>query len=135
LVPGTILNVLQNRPPIIRSDGKFVRDYVYVKDAVNAYMMLAERLPGENFVGEAFNFGPERPLSVLEMVNLILGLMDVRNLAPVILNQASHEIREQYLDCSKAKKMLGWLPQFTVEAGLRQTIAWYSSYIDQSSNQ
>jgi CDP-glucose 4,6-dehydratase len=133
LVPGTILSVLQNQPPIIRSDGKFVRDYVYVKDAVFAYLMLAEQLPGEHFVGQAFNFGPERPLSVLDMVNLILEIMDVRNLAPVILNQASHEIRDQYLDCSKAQKMLGWLPQFAVEEGLRQTIAWYRSYLGQSS--
>jgi len=130
LIPGTILSALQGQHPIIRSDGKYIRDYIYVRDAVNAYLLLAEQLPGERYVGHAFNFGPERPLSVIDMVNLILDLMGARDLTPVILNQASHEIREQYLDCTKARDMLGWSPQFTVEEGLQETIAWYTAYLN-----
>jgi CDP-glucose 4,6-dehydratase len=128
LVPGTIRSVLRGEPPIVRSDGQFIRDYFYVRDAVGAYLELAERLPGE-FVGEAFNFGNEQPLSVLEVVDLILEQMDRADLDPTILNEASAEIREQYLDCSKARRLLGWAPRFAMEDGLAETISWYEEWL------
>jgi CDP-glucose 4,6-dehydratase len=128
LVPGTIRSALDGESPIVRSDGNFIRDYFYVRDAVGAYLQLAERLPDE-FTGEAFNFGNERPLSVLEVVRLILELLDRRDLEPKILNEASAEIREQYLDCSKARRLLGWEPRFAVEDGLRETISWYERWL------
>ncbi|RMF58469.1 MAG: NAD-dependent epimerase/dehydratase family protein [Calditrichaeota bacterium] len=128
LIPGTILSALKNEPPIIRSDGKFVRDYFYVLDAVYAYLQLAEMMTDKRFAGEAFNFGHEKPLSVLELVDTILKLMDKKTLEPVILNQASNEIREQYLDCCKAKKWMNWKPQYSLEAGLKETIQWYSEW-------
>ncbi|MBI5648945.1 MAG: GDP-mannose 4,6-dehydratase [Chloroflexi bacterium] len=131
LIPGTIRAALQNQNPIIRSDGKFIRDYFYVRDAVKSYLQLAERLPDEHFVGQAFNFGTETPMTVLDLAHLILKLMDKPALTPQVLNQAAHEIPKQYLDCSKAKQMLGWQPQYTLEEGLRETIAWYADYLNQ----
>ena len=128
LVPGTIRSVLNGESPIVRSDGEFIRDYFYVRDAVGAYLQLAERLPGE-FTGEAFNFGNERPFSVLAVVQLILESMDREDLEPTILNEASAEIREQYLDCSKARRLLDWEPRFSIEDGLRETIAWYERWL------
>lgn len=128
LVPGTIRSALQDQPPIIRSDGKYIRDYFYVRDAVNAYLLLAENLPGDSTSGNAFNFGLEQPMSVLNMVQKILELMDKRYLTPIIMNEASHEIRKQYLDCSKARKILGWAPSYTSEQGLLETISWYSQH-------
>lgn len=128
LIPGTILSALKDEAPIIRSDGKFVRDYFYVPDAVYAYLQLAEMMSDEQFVGQAFNFGHEKPLSVLELVDIILKLMEKTSLEPVILNQASHEIREQYLDCSKAKRMMKWRPRYTLEEALRETIEWYREW-------
>lgn len=125
LVPGTIRSALRDEPPVIRSDGKFVRDYFYVRDAVGAYLLLAENLPRPELVGEAFNFGNERPLSVLEMVRLILDLCGKKTLAPRILNEAVHEIPEQWLDCSKARHLLGWRPKYSLEDALRETIQWY----------
>jgi CDP-glucose 4,6-dehydratase len=125
LVPGTIRSALQDESPIIRSDGKFVRDYFYVRDAVTAYLALAEQLPDVRYVGQAFNFGHEQPMSVLELVHLILQLLDKTALQPVILNEASHEIEKQYLDCSKARQMLDWKPQYTLEEALKETVAWY----------
>jgi len=130
LIPGTIRSALDNEAPIIRSDGQFVRDYFYVKDAVDAYLKLAERMPEEQFVGQDFNFGTETPLSVTELVDRILAVMGKENLEPVILNQASHEIREQYLDCSKAKKMLSWQPCRTMDQGLEETIQWYREWLE-----
>ena len=126
LIPGTIRSVLHDEAPIIRSDGTFIRDYFYVRDAVEAYLQLAERLP--EFAGQAFNFGNETPLSVLEVVQQILEAMDAGSLRPVILNEASHEIPRQYLDCSKARQLLEWRPRFGMEQGLRETIEWYAAH-------
>lgn len=125
LVPGTIRAALRDEPPVIRSDGTLVRDYFYVRDAVSAYLLLAENLPHRDLLGEAFNFGNERPLSVLEMVRLILDLCGKTTLEPKIRNEATHEIPEQALDCSKARRLLGWQPRYTLEEALRETIQWY----------
>lgn len=126
LIPGTIRSALRGESPIIRSDGRFVREYFYVRDAVGAYLRLAEALPSSPCVGEAFNFGTDQPLSVLELVDRILELMNCTHLTPTILNEASHEIRSQYLDCSKARRMLGWAPAYTLDEALAETIAWYT---------
>ncbi len=132
IIPGTIRSAVQNESPIIRSDGKFVRDYFYVKDAVDAYLRLAERLPSDEFNGEDFNFGTETPLSVIDLVDRILVAMNKKDLQPTILNQASNEIREQFLDCTKARTMLNWKPVRTFEDGLAETINWYCDWLDKN---
>ncbi len=129
LIPGTIRSALQNEHPLVRSDGSFIRDYFYVRDAVNAYLLLAERMDDPAFHGQAFNFGTETPLSVLEVVRAVLTRMQKPNLAPVILNEASHEITRQYLDCAKARRMMDWHPAFTFEQGLDEAIAWYREWL------
>ncbi|MGH7505293.1 MAG: GDP-mannose 4,6-dehydratase [Longimicrobiales bacterium] len=133
LIPGTIRSVLQGERPIVRSDGTFVRDYFYVRDAVAAYLDLAERLPEEPLPGKAFNFGTETPVSVLELVNVLLRLMDRPDLEPVVLNQASHEIPRQYLDCTRARTLLGWAPRHTLEEGLRDTVGWYAAWLERTT--
>jgi CDP-glucose 4,6-dehydratase len=133
LIPGTIRSALLDQSPIIRSDGRFVRDYFYVKDAVDAYLLLAERMPGESFVGEAFNFGTETPVTVLDLVDTILRLMGKESLEPTILNEASNEILRQYLDCSKARRLLDWSPGHTQEDALRETISWYRTWVEGSA--
>jgi CDP-glucose 4,6-dehydratase len=126
LVPGTIRSVLRGEAPIIRSDGQYIRDYFYVRDAVESYLLLAERTP--EFAGQAFNFGNETPISVLDLTRQILCLMGQESLQPVILNEAAKEILQQYLDCSKARRLLDWKPRFGMEQGLRETIAWYREH-------
>lgn len=129
IIPGTIKSVLLNHQPIIRSDGKFVRDYFYVEDAVDAYIHLAEHLESPELHGEAFNFGTETPLNVIDLVNRILKLMDRTDLGPLIFNETSNEIRKQYLDCTKARKRLNWKANFPLDDGLRKTIEWYQQVI------
>jgi CDP-glucose 4,6-dehydratase len=129
LIPGTIRSALEDQAPLIRSDGSFVRDYFYVRDAVDAYLQLAERVPGDGFTGEAFNFGTETPLSVIEVVDRILHVMGRTDLKPKILNEATHEIPKQYLDCAKARARMDWRPASTFEDGLRETIAWYREWL------
>jgi CDP-glucose 4,6-dehydratase len=130
LIPGTIRSVVRNEAPIIRSDGTFIRDYFYVEDAAIAYMMLAERMAADPQVsGEAFNFSNEIQVDVLDITKRILGLMGRDDLEPVILNEAGNEIKHQYLSAEKARDVLGWAPQFTLENGLERTIGWYQSFL------
>ena len=125
IVPGTIRSVLRNQRPVIRSDGSYVRDYFYVEDGAAAYMLLAERLAADRtLAGEAFNFSNETQVTVRELVDRTLALMD-SNLAPEVLNEVTHEIRRQYLSAAKAHERLGWRPSFTLEEGLSRTIRWY----------
>ncbi len=128
LVPGTIRSALYGEPPLIRSDGTLRRDYFYVRDAVEAYMTLAERIDDGGCAGEAFNFSLEQPLTVLEMTGRILTAMDRQGLTPIIQGLASGEIREQYLSADKARRLLGWEPRYSLGEALRETVEWYRWY-------
>jgi CDP-glucose 4,6-dehydratase len=125
IVPGTIINLAQSKPPLIRSDGTPLRDYIYVEDVAEGYLQLAEKLENPAVTGQAFNFSNEQPISVLEIVAAIRKLMGREDLEPVIQDVATAEIAEQSLDASKAKKLLGWQPRFSLEEGLKKTIDWY----------
>jgi CDP-glucose 4,6-dehydratase len=129
LIPGTVKSLLQGEPPVVRSDGSLIRDYFFVRDAVNAYLQLAEHVPETGFVGEAFNFGTETPMSVLEVIDVLARIMGRQDLLPVVLNEAHHEIQAQYLSCAKARIRLGWEPQYTFEDGLIETIEWYDAHL------
>ena len=128
VVPGTIRSVLRGQRPVIRSDGQYIRDYFYIEDAAEAYILLAEKLSQKtDLAGEAFNFSNETPLSVLELVKRILQLM-VSKSKPIVRNEASNEIRQQYLNAAKARHVLGWKPLFTLDEGLKATIEWYRKF-------
>jgi CDP-glucose 4,6-dehydratase len=129
LIPGTIRSALLDEPPIIRSNGTFRRDYFYVRDAVGAYLTLAETMATATLGGEAFNFGNERPFTVIEVVERILVFMGQSRLTPVILDEATEEIANQYLDCAKARRVLSWAPRYTFEEGLAETISWYREQV------
>ena len=114
---------------MVRSDGKFVRDYFYIEDGAAAYMLLAERLASDaSLRGQAFNFSNESQIDVLQMVNLILKKMK-SPLEPEVLNRASNEIRHQFLSAERARTLLNWKPQFTLESGLERTLAWYREFL------
>jgi len=129
LVPGTIQSLIDGQAPIIRSDGTLVRDYFYVKDAVEAYVMLAERLLAGEHHGEAFNFSNEIQMTVSDLVTLICRVMGRPDATPVILNEATNEIPHQYLNAEKARRDLGWRPAYTLEQGLLETVDWYREYL------
>ncbi len=128
IVPDTVRSCLRGVRPIIRSDGSFLRDYIYVKDVSRAYLRLAEGLDDDRIKGEAFNFSPEHAVSVLDMVTRIQRLMGQEQLVPQILNAAEGEINSQYLDATKARRELGWAPHYGLDEGLAETIAWYRDY-------
>ncbi|MBI4294376.1 MAG: NAD-dependent epimerase/dehydratase family protein [Betaproteobacteria bacterium] len=132
IVPGTIRSILRGTAPVIRSDGLFVRDYIYAEDAVDSYLFLAEHLAkSPELRGEAFNFSNETQITVIELVKKITRMMG-SDLEPQVLNEASNEIRHQYLSAEKARRILGWKPRFTLDSGLAKTIAWYRDFLSES---
>ena len=128
IVPGTIRTVLRGERPVLRSDGTYRRDYIYVKDVARAYMLLGERASDPSVRGEAFNFSDESPLAVLDIVGAIGREMGVE-LKPEIRDIARGEIRDQYLDAAKARSVLGWRAAYNLQSGLRETVAWYRTLL------
>lgn len=132
LIPGVIMATLRGERFQIRSDGLFVRDFLYVEDAAAAYLALAEGLARDPaLAGQAMNFGLELRPTMIDLVRQVLQIMGRPDLEPVILNQASAEIREQTLDAGKARRMLGWKPEFGMAVGLQRTVDWYTRHVDQ----
>ena len=136
LIPGTIRSVIRGEAPVIRSNGQFSRDYIYVEDAAHAYMAVAKGISSDPAVlGQAFNFSYEAPQTAVQVVGKILKQMGRPDLKPSILNTAQNEIPHQYLCASKAREWLGWQPKFDFDQGLSQTIPWYVGALGETATQ
>ena len=131
IVPDTIKSLFYNKSPIIRSDGTCIRDYIFIEDASDGYMKLAENTHREGINGEAFNFSTGERLTVLDMVKKITQLFP-SNLEPTILNKVQGEIKHQYLSNEKSKALLNWKPKHTIDQSLVKTIMWYKSFLQNS---
>lgn len=132
IVPGMILSLLRNERLVLRSNGKFKRDYNYVENIADGYILLAKKMIKDTSIyGEAFNLSNNDPKTVMQIVNAVCDLMGKKNVKPQILNQAKAEIPNQYLDATKAEKILGWKPNFTFREGLIKTIEWYKHYFEE----
>ena len=134
IVPDAIRCLIEGKPFAVRSDGTPQRDYMYVKDAANAYLILGTALEKKEIHGEAFNFGTEKPVSVLELFEKLAKIAGKPGQKPQILGQAGHEIGRQFLSAKKAKKMLGWQPKYSLEGGLKETVEWYRKYFSRKTN-
>jgi len=130
VIPGTIRSLYYDEDPTIRSDGTMVRDYLYIRDAVDAYLILAERMEDPTIHGLAFNFSPEQPIAVLPLVELLIRLAGKPDRTPRIMAHGPlpGEIPAQYLCSARARQLLGWQPYHSLEAGLRETLDWYAGY-------
>lgn len=128
IIPDTMRAVIQDKNPVIRSDGTPIRDYIYISDVVNAYLTLERGLSSVR--GEALNFGTDSPISVIELVDKIIKISN-KNLKPKILGKGKikGEIDRQYMSSKKAKDTLGWEPKFNLDEGLRKTYEWYKNYL------
>ena len=125
LIPGTIRSCLLGEPILIRSDGTMQREYLYVGNGAEAYLVFAEALREKGLAGQALNFGHGAPMSVLEVVEAIKRVGGFADAEVRILNEAKAEIQAQWLDATKAAEILDWQPRFSFEEGLAETIGWY----------
>lgn len=129
IVPGTLRSVLHDEAPIVRSDGTYVRDYFYVDDAAEAFLQLGANLERDDVKGQAFNFGTETPTQVMDVVMQLIEISGQMHLKPVVLNEAAHEIKAQYLSCKKAREILGWRHKVELREGLKKSFVWYKEVL------
>ena len=134
IIPGTIKSIIFGQNPIIRSDGTPVRDFIYIKDAVDAYIVLAEQMGKKGVDGEAFNFGSNAPINMLNLVKKIIAVSGRASLRPDVqgAKKPHAEIDEQYLSSEKARRVLGWVPKFDLDRGLKETTKWYEDYFSKT---
>ena len=127
-VPDFVTSIMNGRPPTIRGDGKHVRDYLYVTDAVSGILDVARKKNKSN--GETFNLGTEAPTNVLEIANLVIEKMGSSGkMRPVVLGENNPgEIKTQYLSSKKARDVLGWSPKVKLDDGIAMSIKWYKSH-------
>ncbi len=131
IVPGTIRSLLKGERPVVRSSGAPIRDYFYAEDGAAAYMHLAENLAeNRDLIGHAFNFSNETQTTVLEIVRMVTYAAGSK-LEPDIRNEASNEIKHQYLSAAKARRKLGWKPLYSMEEGMARTFQWYRDFLKQ----
>jgi len=134
IVPGTIRSLLSGKRPLIRSDGLSVRDYIYIEDAVAAYLSMARGLEDSRIVGEAFNFSREEPLTVLEIYEQVCESVMGGYVEPQVLNIANHEILSQFLSSEKAREQLGWKSEYSLKEGMKRTVDWYKDFFGTEGN-
>lgn len=125
IIPGILEAVIKNKILKIRSDGQYVRNYIYVKDVVAAYISLFENF--EKIKGEAFNFGTYNIFSVLGLIKEIESILKVK-VKYKILNKSKNEIPYQVLNWQKAKKKLGWKPKVGFSKAILKSYNWYRNY-------
>jgi len=121
IIPSVMVAIIKNKELLIRSDGKMVREYTYVKDIVDGCIKLIENK--EKVIGQAFNFGSKNIFSVIDLVKKTEGILGTK-INYKILNIAQNEIPEQYLDWTKSKETLNWQPETTLEKGIKETFNW-----------
>ncbi len=130
LVPEAALAAIEGRRPVIRSDGTLERDFLYVEDAVAAYLAICRLLDEGTGAGEAFNAGGDEPHSVLEVVELMCRVAGT-GVEPDVRGTGTPpgEITRQWVDSTKLRRLSGWAPRVSLEEGLRRTIEWYREYV------
>ena len=130
LIPEAVVAAIEGRSPVIRSDGTPERDFLYVEDAVLAYLDICDLLDDGRGAGEAFNAGGREARSVLDVVDLVCALSG-SGVTPDIRGTGTPagEIDRQWVDSSKLHAATGWEPAVGLEEGLRRTIAWYREHL------
>jgi len=131
IVPGTFKSIYSGEQPVLRSDGTFLRDYIYVQDVVDAYLLLAEKSESIK-PGSAYNFSYEKAYSVIDIYREICEVAIGKFIEPRYLNTANNEIHDQHLSSAKALTEFGWKSSHSLKLGLEQTSKWYKEMITQS---
>jgi len=131
VIPAVIISGLKGESPVINNNGISIRDFLYIKDAVSAYLLLAQALDRKEIQGHPYNFGLNKPVTMLDLANLILLLVGRSDIKPKVISECktSAEIDQQSVSFEKAKTELGWEPKWSLEQGLKETINWYKEHL------
>jgi CDP-glucose 4,6-dehydratase len=127
IIPGTMLSLLRGERPVIRSDGSPAKGYLHVKDIVQSYVLLGEHAADPDVRGRAFNFHPDEPITVLDLVNLIIKVADRSDLEPLVTAESKNQ-EHVWLANERARRVLGWQQQVPLEDGLRETFLWFREH-------
>lgn len=132
LIPGVLKDLAEGRRPVLRSNGKFTRDFIYIEDAVEIQLMLAERLAEDPAMrGEAFNFSYGMQVEVIDIVRRLAELTG-EPIEPIVNDTIQVEIPHMHLSSDKAIEVLDWKPRFSFDEGLKESVKWYSKYFKSS---
>jgi CDP-glucose 4,6-dehydratase len=134
IVPSTIQSILQGRTPVIRGDGKVRRDYLYVEDAVAAYLAIGAKLKDATVQGKLFRISTGTSVSVLEMVKEIMRAAGLHSQAPEVLGQASDSRVDMPYQPDFERATLGWQSRYSLAEGLARTWAWYQGHFKTGKN-
>ena len=129
IIPGTIKSLINNKKPILRSNGKFLRDYLFIDDVINGYIMLGKAMQNKKVKGIAINFGSGKPITVLNLVKQMLKINNNNSKFYIIKNKVKNEIKDQYSGYQLAKETIHWKPKISLEEGLVKTFSWYKKRI------
>ena len=129
IIPGTIKSLINNKKPILRSNGKFLRDYLFIDDVINGYIMLGKAMQNKKVKGIAINFGSGKPITVLNLVKQMLKINNNNSKFYIIKNKVKNEIKDQYSGYQLAKETIYWKPKISLEEGLVKTFSWYKKRI------
>ena len=129
IIPGTIKSLINNKKPILRSNGRFLRDYLFIDDVVNGYIMLGKVMQNKKVKGIAINFGSGKPITVLNLVKKMLKINNNNSKFYIIKNKVKNEIKDQYSGYQLAKETIHWKPKISLEEGLVKTFSWYKKRI------
>ena len=129
IIPGTIKSLINNKKPILRSNGRFLRDYLFIDDVVNGYIMLGKAMQNKKVKGIAINFGSGKPITVLNLVKKMLKINNNNSKFYIIKNKVKNEIKDQYSGYQLAKETIHWKPKISLEEGLIKTFSWYKKKI------
>ena len=129
IIPGTIKSLINNKKPILRSNGRFLRDYLFIDDVVNGYIMLGNAMQNKKVKGLAINFGSGKPITVLNLVKKMLKINNNNSKFYIIKNKVKNEIKDQYSGYQLAKETINWKPKISLKEGLVKTFFWYKKRI------
>ena len=130
LIPHVIVSCLKNKKPILRSNGKLIRDYLYVGDVARAYLILMKHMSKKKQNLFIYNVGSKENYKVISLVKNIIKILNKNKLNPLILNNSNIEIKRQKLNYNKIKRDLKWYPKTNIDKGLKQTIVWYQNNLN-----
>ena len=129
IIPQSIKSILEDKNPVLRSDGSPVREYLYIDDVVDAYLEIAKNIEGRQLKGEVFNIGSDDIIDAKTLTEKMISASG-KYLRPDIQGKGnpSGEIDKQFLSSDKLKNTLNWKTKVSLEEGLERTIKWYEKY-------